>query len=173
MPDRHPGGNSMRVHNDVRHDAFSSVRHVLVLVCHSTRALLSVSTRKLVSDLRNSNSSHLNFSELSSFFVSCQDHSVDNSTFLMPQTNRQVLLWLEGEVLHLAVDVRSCSNRASFANDNVVTRYLRSRADESIFVQFSVRAMLCASALCRIRHLELLFVLVLGLLSVAVSPEEH
>ena len=53
LRDGHPAGNSVGVNDDVRHDAVDRPGHVLLPVRHTDRALLPVSRRELVADLRD------------------------------------------------------------------------------------------------------------------------
>lgn len=55
----HSRRDSVRVDDEIRDNTFSSERKVLLTVEHSDRAFLSMTTRKLIADLRYSLRSHL------------------------------------------------------------------------------------------------------------------
>lgn len=65
----HTGGDSVRIDNHVRNDTFDRERQVFLPVSHSTGTFLSVTTGKLVTDLRNLDCTHLNLDETTHFLV--------------------------------------------------------------------------------------------------------
>ena len=69
----------MRVNNHVGHNTLSSERQVFLSVGHATSTLLTMSTRKLVTDLRDPHGSHLNLGKELVFLINRNDHLIDNA----------------------------------------------------------------------------------------------
>lgn len=63
VTDCHAGWDSVRVHNHVRVNAFTSERQVFLAVSHTACTLLSVTRGELVTDLRDLDCAHLDFDE--------------------------------------------------------------------------------------------------------------
>lgn len=87
MANCHPGRDSMGVDNHVRNNSIACERQILLPVSYSACSLLSVSTGKLVTDLRNLNRSHLDFDIPHVFFVGSHAHCVNDSFFRMFQSS--------------------------------------------------------------------------------------
>lgn len=79
MADRHTRRDSVRIHDHVRYDAFSSERQVLLSVSHAASTLLSMSTGELVTDLRDSHCSHLYLSKELRVLIRGDDHLVNDA----------------------------------------------------------------------------------------------
>lgn len=71
----------MRVDDEIRCDTFAGERHVFLLVTHAYSAFLAVAGGKLVTDLRDTDRSHLDLGEAVAIFVGRQNYCV-NHTFL-------------------------------------------------------------------------------------------
>jgi hypothetical protein len=56
----HATRNGVRIHDEIGRDALLTERHVLLAVEHTARALLTVTRRKLVADLRHADGSNAN-----------------------------------------------------------------------------------------------------------------
>jgi len=63
MANCHSGWNSVRIDNQVGHDALSSKWQVFLSISHSASTFLTMARRKLISNLGCLNSSHLYFDE--------------------------------------------------------------------------------------------------------------
>lgn len=85
MPDCHTRWNSVRIDNHVWHDALNSEWEVFLAVGHSTGALLSVSTRKFVSNLGHLNHAHLHFDQPAQLFVRRQNYRVNVALLTVTQ----------------------------------------------------------------------------------------
>ena len=79
MPNGHSGGDSMRVHYHVWHYTFTSERKIFLPVSHTTRTLLAMSTGEFISNLRDSDSSHLHFNEALPILIGSQDDLVNDA----------------------------------------------------------------------------------------------
>ena len=71
----------MRVDNKVRHNTFPSEGEILLSVAHADSTLLSMSTGKLISDLRDPLASHLDLGEPLTVLIDSQDHLVNLTSF--------------------------------------------------------------------------------------------
>ena len=87
MADSHAGWDSMRVNDHVRCDALNREGQVLLTIRHSTGTLLTVTTGELVTNLRDFDSSHLDFDEAPCFLVHREAHLVDVALFRMLEWN--------------------------------------------------------------------------------------
>lgn len=74
LTDGHPRRNGMRVHDDVRGDAFHRPGHVLLCVGHAHSPLLTVPAAKLISNLRNPNRPHSHFHKPQAISISRQQY---------------------------------------------------------------------------------------------------
>lgn len=74
MTDCHTRRNTVRIDHDVGDYTFLSEGHVFLLESHTDRTFLTVPGGELVSDLWDSDGSHFDFGENSSFFIDC-DHN--------------------------------------------------------------------------------------------------
>lgn len=178
MTNRHAGRNGVRVDDQVRTDAFLSERHVLLTIRHTDGTLLSVPGRKLVSNLRNPDRSHLDLGEAISVFVRCQNDLVNHSFLRVLQLDGAVFARLEDvsrlstsvsskllTILKHVLDVPDCS---TFADDDIVTINNRSWVDDSIIVQLIVGAVPHILSLPEVRSLKDLILL----LRLRVGAEE-
>mmetsp|Transcript_16564 Transcript_16564/g.24246 ORF Transcript_16564/g.24246 Transcript_16564/m.24246 type:complete len:202 (-) Transcript_16564:2245-2850(-) len=82
LSDGHTRRNSVRIHNDVRYDAFCSKWHILLSIIHSDRSLLSVPRSKFVSNLRYTNVSNSNLRKSVPLFC-CANHHIVHYTILV------------------------------------------------------------------------------------------
>jgi hypothetical protein len=92
VADGHARGDSVRVHDHIRHDALSRERKILLSVSHSARSLLTVPTSKLISDLRNSNCSHFDLSEPEIVLIVGNNNLIDDSTLSVFQWSRAIFV---------------------------------------------------------------------------------
>jgi len=76
----HTRWDSVRVYYHIGNDSFSSERQILLSVSHATSTLLTVTTSKLVTNLRDSDGSHLDFSEPKIFLICGNNDLIDDST---------------------------------------------------------------------------------------------
>lgn len=60
VANRHATRNGVRIHDEVGRDALLTERHVLLAVEHTACALLTVTRRKLIADLRHADGSNAN-----------------------------------------------------------------------------------------------------------------
>ena len=74
LTNRHTGGHSVRVHDDVRHDAFARERHVLLSERHTHSSFLTVTRGKLVADLRRAHLPQPNLDDFAIFFLVIRNH---------------------------------------------------------------------------------------------------
>lgn len=81
VTDCHSRWDSVRVDNEVRCDTLLGEGHVLLLVCHSDRTFLSVTTGELVTDLRDSYRSHFNLGKKVALLVKSEDNRINFSIF--------------------------------------------------------------------------------------------
>ena len=81
MPDRHSGGNSVRVHNHIWNDSLYGKGQVLLSISNTASTFLTVSTSKLVADLRDLDRSHLYF-DISPTVVICSQNYLVNIALL-------------------------------------------------------------------------------------------
>ena len=85
MTNSHAGRDSVRIDDHVRHDSLSSKWQVLLSVGHATSSFLTVTTGKLVSNLRDSNSSHFDFGESEILFISSDYNLINNAALRVLQ----------------------------------------------------------------------------------------
>jgi len=140
MPNCHSGWDSMRIYNDVWHNSFLSKWHIFLFVCHSTSSFLSMSRCKLISYLRNLDSSHLDLCEKASFFICRENNLIYNSIFRRLKRSRNIFdepnsLWLS----------KHCRSR-SFSNDNVISNNILSRMNQAVVVKFLIVSMSSSNA---------------------------
>lgn len=69
VTDSHTGWDSVRVDNHVRNDTLHSERQIFLPVSHSTGTFLTVTTGKLVTDLRDLDRTHLDFDEATHLLI--------------------------------------------------------------------------------------------------------
>lgn len=81
MTDGHPRRDGVGVHNHVRVDALNRERQVFLTVCHAACSFLSVTTCKLISDLRNLDRSHFDLDHTLLLFIG-SDHDLIDVAFL-------------------------------------------------------------------------------------------
>ena len=167
MADGHSTRNSVGVHNHIGHDAFASKGQVFLSVSHSTSSLLTVSTRKLVTDLGNSNSSHLDLSKSDIILISGEYHLINNSALRMSHRNRAVLERLRNSVPIFILS--TLSNHLHLPNNYIVSTHLHSGRDQSIQIKFVVTAVFYPHCLRDVGSGELLVLL----LSIVVGSEEY
>jgi len=79
VANRHSGGDSVRVNNQIWTDTFLSERHIFLPVGHPNSTFLAVSRCELITDLRDTNRPHLNFGEAVPLRISCQNHRVNHA----------------------------------------------------------------------------------------------
>ena len=77
----HTTGNSVRIDDHIGVDALTRVGHVLGSIRHPKGSFLTVSTGKFVADLRNSNTSNLDFHEFLAVVIVGYHHLVDHAIF--------------------------------------------------------------------------------------------
>jgi len=116
----HTRRDSVRIDNHVRHYTFSSEWQILLSVSHTTSSLLTVTTSEFVSNLRNSNGSHFNFSKSKVFFVSSYDNLVNDTTLRVLQRYRAVLE-LSHISLYCTLVVTSSRSFGSLSNNNIIS----------------------------------------------------
>jgi hypothetical protein len=71
----------VRIDNKVRCDTLLGERHILLLVCHSDRTFLSVTTGELITDLRDSYRSHFDLGKKMALLVKGEDNRINFSIF--------------------------------------------------------------------------------------------
>lgn len=81
VTDGHPGGDAMRVDDEIRNDTFLSEGHVLLLVGHADGTFLTVPGGELVSNLWDPHGPHLDLGEGLALLVDGEDNRVDLSIF--------------------------------------------------------------------------------------------
>lgn len=81
MPDCHSGRNTVRIDNHIRYDSVHCERQVLLPKSHTTSTLLTMSRCELITNLRNSYTSHSYLSELVASRIFRYNNTVYN-TFL-------------------------------------------------------------------------------------------
>ena len=67
----------MRVDDQIRHNALSSERKVLLPVKHAYSSFLSMPAGKLITDLRDALGPHLDLSKSLAKFIHCDGYLVD------------------------------------------------------------------------------------------------
>ncbi|RNA27889.1 hypothetical protein BpHYR1_036545 [Brachionus plicatilis] len=174
----HTGRDSVRVDDQVGRDAFARERHVLHLVEHAAGALLAVTRRKLVSDLRRLHSSYFNFDKFVSFVAHAHKHLVDDAGLGRAQKGARVLF---GELFdggRIAELVFVLGQGQGLANDDVIAADARARRYDAVVLQLFVDGVSHARAGASLGLFERFHLVVVALgLGVAVRapksrPEE-
>mmetsp|Transcript_18796 Transcript_18796/g.29913 ORF Transcript_18796/g.29913 Transcript_18796/m.29913 type:complete len:267 (+) Transcript_18796:525-1325(+) len=154
MSDGHSRRNAVRIDNQVRIHAQLIEWHILRSVQHSTRPFLSMSRGKLVANLWHTQRSYAHFAKPTRLFIHRHHHHINNATLTRAQCCRRIAFALFTILIHQRIDLLLLRliaivlhllwfdlQRRSLANDNIVARNTRSRAYQTIFVQFIVRSI--------------------------------
>mmetsp|Transcript_10450 Transcript_10450/g.26294 ORF Transcript_10450/g.26294 Transcript_10450/m.26294 type:complete len:461 (-) Transcript_10450:2197-3579(-) len=172
MAERHAGGDSVGVDNDVGHHALHREWHVLLAVCDTARALLPVPAAELVADLGDAHRPHANLHKLESLRIGAQHDLVDDARLAGPQHHGAVPLGVSLLLLPQVVVV--LVEGGCFAHDDVIPRHASARRDQAVVLQLVVRAVPHAVARVARGLLKLLIRhLVVALLLLAVRAVEH
>jgi len=160
----------MRVYNHVWHNAFSSEGKIFLSVGHTASTFLTMTRGKLITDLRNSNSSHLNLGELLILFISSNDNRINDTTLSMLERSRAILELPETEVTLIRWNSLSCG-LSNFSDNNIIAAYLNARLNQTIMIKFIIGTCLLARSFTtsKIWNTEDL----ITLLTVIVSSEEN
>mmetsp|Transcript_21954 Transcript_21954/g.54083 ORF Transcript_21954/g.54083 Transcript_21954/m.54083 type:complete len:311 (+) Transcript_21954:323-1255(+) len=172
VTDCHARGDSVGVHDEIGGDALCRERHVIHPIRHTNSPLLPVSRRKLVSDLRDPYSPHLDLHEaLPCLVVRRHEHLVDGAVLVVAQARACVAL---GGLWSLIVLV-SLLHERRLSDDNVSIPHILTRRRKSVGIELLVVDPLSSRPkLLPLRPLEGLHAqrpLRLGL--VGVAPIEH
>mmetsp|Transcript_10118 Transcript_10118/g.15281 ORF Transcript_10118/g.15281 Transcript_10118/m.15281 type:complete len:422 (-) Transcript_10118:326-1591(-) len=155
LPNGHTRGNSVRIDNQIGSNTLACEGHVFWTIGNTHCSLLTVTTGKLVSNLRDTNRTYTNLHQSETFLVGRQHHTIDNSTLTCTQLNTSIsLICLWGTITHILL--RSLHLRG-LPNDNITPRNSRSWGNQSIFFQLLVTTMPKTRAIIRVRLLEKLF----------------
>ena len=139
----------MWVDDQVRTDTFLCERHVLLLVRHADCALLPVSGRELVTDLRDTNRTDLHLGEQAPFFVCRENNRVNHAHLGMLDLCGAVFTRLEKtccclysrtELLSILVEILHVSHSCSLADNDVVAVNDGARCDDAIEIKLVVAA---------------------------------
>src|SRR5689334_9762140 len=106
MPDRHSGWDGMRVDDDVGSDAVRGEWHVLLSVGDTDRTLLTVSGRKLVSDLGHSSTPDLDLDEFVTLPIRGDHDLVDDTLLGRLERRRDVPLLVQLRALSQLLALR-------------------------------------------------------------------
>ena len=103
-----------------------------------------MTTGEFVSNLGHFHSSHLDFDKAAHFFISGKHDLVNVALLGVFQWDGPVLEFFSMELL-LGKVVKLClGNRGNFSNNDIITTNLGAWANDTIFVQLLIRAMLAA-----------------------------
>lgn len=129
-----------------------------------------MTTGKLVSNLRNSDSSHLDLSKSQIFFVRSYDNLINDAALSVFQGGRAVFE-LSGGSLDLALIEAISRLFGSFSDNNIVTTDEHTWFNQSIMIELIIAAAFPSRRLieCEIRDTELFITLLL----VIICAEEH
>lgn len=182
VADGHPGRDGVGIDDQVRDDSFLSEWHVLLRVSHANCTFLAVARGKLVSDVRDSDGSHLDFGEVVAVSVQGEEHLVDFAVLGVLQLSGNVFAILQNRVSgpklghsilrarhDFIIAVHGLLDGCSLADDYVVTTHSGPWLDQTILVKLVVGSVSTSQSLPVVRHLE---TLVFRFQSIGVGAEE-
>ena len=150
MTDCHSRGDSVWVDDQVWTDAFLSEGHVLLPVGHPNGTLLTMARGKLVTDLWDTDGSHLDLREAVAILVRRQNDLVNHSILRVLQLSGAVLARLEdvgrlsacisSELLAILEHVVNVPDGRALANDDIISVDYGSRIDDAVVVQLVIGA---------------------------------
>lgn len=155
----------MRIDDQIRNNTFPSEWKILLTIEHPNGTLLTVTTSKLITNLRNSLRSHFNFGKAKALFIDCQYDLINFPSFRVLQASRAVLARFSQQLIHFIISLEiskvSLSNSGGLTYDDIISAYLIAWVYESIKVKLIVAAVPSPCTLSEIRHLKLL-IFILG-----------
>ncbi len=83
MADGHTRRDSVRIYDHIWHNTFSSKGQVFLPVGHTASTLLTMTTSKLIANLWDPYSSHLNFGKSEILLVGSDDDLINDTTFCL------------------------------------------------------------------------------------------
>ena len=155
MTNSHTRWNSVRVDNHVGNDSFTGERQIFLAISQATSSFLSVTTGKLVTDLRRLDSSHFDLDQSVHLFVGSQNDLINIAFLRVLQRHRPIFLRLSVQLLLRPLVKLLLRDRCHLADNDIVTTDLCAGADDSIAVKLIIGAMLAPRGLERIRDAEL------------------
>ena len=136
----HTRWDGVGVNDQIRNNTLSSERHILLSVSDTDRALLSVTRRKLVANLRDLGCSNPDFDVAHAVLVSRNDYRIDNAAFCASQRRGRVALDMLDLPLAKFGIVRR--DRRRLSDDDVLTGDSYARRNNAISIKLIVRAVL-------------------------------
>ena len=170
MADSHSGRNSVRVDNHIRDNSLDGKGQIFLPVSNTASTFLSMSTGKLVSNLRDLYCSHFNF-DVAPAIIVCGQNNLINIAFLTVLKRCWLIFVRLGRILlrNFFCGQGEPSDWLYFTDDDVISGNLLSWADDSIFIQFVVGAGLPAWSLSKVWDTEALLII----LGVIIRSEKH
>mmetsp|Transcript_57052 Transcript_57052/g.100154 ORF Transcript_57052/g.100154 Transcript_57052/m.100154 type:complete len:607 (+) Transcript_57052:305-2125(+) len=146
----HARRNGMRVHHDIRTDAFARERQIFLTVSHSDGTFLSVTRGKLVSDLRDAGVADAHLGELVAVDVCGEHHAVDDALLVAAHRRAVVLARHAGlQTIRTFHGVRHGDT-----DQHIIIADTHTGLGETICVQLLQGAALHADAVCTVGLLE-------------------
>jgi len=129
----------MRIDNDIRYNPLGRKRHILMSICNPHSPLLSMSRRKLVSNLRHPRRPHAHLDKLQPLLIRRHHNLINNPRLGTPHRRTHVPLRMKLCPLSQFFGIRW--NRRRLANDDIVAGNTCAGGNKSVIFEFIVRAV--------------------------------